>query len=192
MIVGIRDARSLKGFSDFVVAGRRQGRVAVLMSVLATIIGASTTIGIVDTAFRIGFPAVWWLLLGSLGLLVQSLTIASRFRSFQADTLPDVARITVGRGAEMLLAVLICVAWIGVFAGQFVWHFFFPAGDGQPRHFPPCVSNRDRLYVPWRAVVCSEDGHGAAACDYLRHSPVLPVLVFLRWKYANAPPGIDK
>ncbi|MBR6374289.1 MAG: hypothetical protein IKS20_14005, partial [Victivallales bacterium] len=87
--------------------------------VLATIIGASTTIGIVDTAFRIGFPAVWWLLLGSLGLLVQSFTISSRFRSFQADTLPDVARITVGRGAEMLLAVLICVAWIGVIAGQF-------------------------------------------------------------------------
>ena len=119
MFVGFRDARSLRGFADFVVAGRRQGRVAVLMSVLATIIGASTTIGIVDTAFRIGFPAVWWLLLGSLGLLVQSLTISSRFRSFQADTLPDVARITVGRGAEMLLAFLICVAWIGVIAGQF-------------------------------------------------------------------------
>ena len=119
MFVGIRDARSLRGFADFVVAGRRQGLAAVVMSVLATIIGASTTIGIVDTAFRIGLPAVWWLLLGSLGLLVQSLTISSRFRSFQADTLPDVARITVGRGAEMLLAFLICVAWIGVIAGQF-------------------------------------------------------------------------
>ena len=117
--VGFRDARSLRGFSDFVVAGRRQGVAAVVMSVLATIIGASTTIGLVDTAYRIGFPAVWWLLWGSLGLLVQSLTIASRFRSFNADTLPDVARITVGRGAEMLLALLICVAWIGVIAGQF-------------------------------------------------------------------------
>jgi len=119
MLVGFRDARSLRGFSDFVVAGRRQGIAAVVMSVLATIIGASTTIGIVDTAYRIGFPAVWWLLWGSLGLLVQSLTIASRFREFHADTLPDVARVTVGRGAEMLLALLICVAWIGVIAGQF-------------------------------------------------------------------------
>ncbi|MBR0458235.1 MAG: hypothetical protein IJJ26_03270 [Victivallales bacterium] len=119
MLVGLRDARSLQGFSDFVVAGRRQGAVAVVMSVLATIIGASTTIGIVDTAFRIGFPAVWWLLWGSLGLLVQALTISRRFRSFGADTLPDVARITVGRSAETLLALLICVAWIGVIAGQF-------------------------------------------------------------------------
>ena len=119
IFVGFRDARSLRGFSDFVVAGRRQGVTAVTMSVLATIIGASTTIGIVDTAYRIGFPAVWWLLWGSLGLLAQSLTIASRFRAFHADTLPDVARITVGRSAEMLLAWLICVAWIGVIAGQF-------------------------------------------------------------------------
>ena len=119
MIVGFRDARSLRGFSDFVVAGRRQGLAAVVMSILATIIGASTTIGLVDTAFRIGFPAVWWLLWGSLGLLVQALTISSRFRAFHADTLPDVARITVGRSAEMLLALLICVAWIGVIAGQF-------------------------------------------------------------------------
>ena len=119
IILGFKDARSLGGFSDFVVAGRRQGATAVVMSVLATIIGASTTIGIVDTAYRIGFPAVWWLLWGSLGLLAQSLFIASRFRSFHADTLPDVARITVGRGAEMLLALLICVAWIGVIAGQF-------------------------------------------------------------------------
>ncbi|MBP5639099.1 MAG: hypothetical protein J6X55_06455, partial [Victivallales bacterium] len=72
IFVGFRDARSLRGFSDFVVAGRRQGVTAVTMSVLATIIGASTTIGIVDTAYRIGFPAVWWLLWGSLGLLAQS------------------------------------------------------------------------------------------------------------------------
>ncbi|MBQ7652579.1 MAG: sodium:solute symporter family protein [Victivallales bacterium] len=119
IIVGFKDARSLRGFSDYVVAGRCQGMTAVVMSILATIIGASTTIGIVDTAYRIGFPAVWWLLWGSVGLLAQSLTIASRFRAFHADTMPDVARITVGRGAETLLALLICVAWIGVIAGQF-------------------------------------------------------------------------
>ncbi len=119
VVVGWRDARSLRGFADFVVAGRRQGSVAVVMSVLATIIGASTTIGIVDTAYRIGFPAVWWLLWGCVGLLAQALTISGRFRAFDADTLPDVARITVGRSAEMLLALLICVAWIGVIAGQF-------------------------------------------------------------------------
>ena len=119
MLVGVKDARALRGFSDFVVAGRCQGVMTVVMSILATIIGASTTIGIVDTAFRIGFPAVWWLRWGSLGLLAQALTIASRFRKFHADTLPDVARITVGRSAETLLALLICVAWIGVIAGQF-------------------------------------------------------------------------
>ena len=119
MCVGVRDARLLRGFSDFVVAGRRQSFTAVLMSVLATIIGASTTIGLVNTAYRIGFPAAWWLLWGSIGLLAQSMTIANRFRAFQADTLPHVARITVGRGAEILLALLICVAWIGVIAGQF-------------------------------------------------------------------------
>ena len=88
MLVGVKDARALRGFSDFVVAGRCQGVMTVVMSILATIIGASTTIGIVDTAFRIGFPAVWWLLWGSLGLLAQALTIASRFRKFHADTLP--------------------------------------------------------------------------------------------------------
>ena len=119
VVVGAWNARSLKGFSDFAVAGRRQGGVAVLMSVLATIIGASTTMGIVDTACRIGFPAVWWLLWGCVGLVAQALVLSGRFRDLQADTLPEVARITVGRGAERLLAAVICIAWIGVIAGQF-------------------------------------------------------------------------
>ena len=120
IIIAVLDIRKVKSFSDYGVAGKSQGTFAVTMTLLATVLGASTTIGIADTVYQIGFPGIWWLIFGALGLLLQSFILSEKVRETNADTLPELARITVGRGAELLLALIIVVSWIGVIAGQLV------------------------------------------------------------------------
>ena len=118
--IGIFDARGVKDFTDYSVAGKRQSALAVVMTLLATVVGASTTIGITDTVNNIGFPGIWWLMFGAIGLILQSFIISEKVRSTGADTLPDLAKITVGRSAELILSIIIVISWIGVIAGQLV------------------------------------------------------------------------
>ncbi len=120
IVMGLMDLRRVKGFKDYSVAGKRQGSLAVLMTLLATMIGASTTIGITDTVYRIGFPGIWWLAFGALGLVLQACFLSEKVRSLDADTLPHLAEKTVGKSAGLLIALVIAVSWVGVIAGQLV------------------------------------------------------------------------
>ena len=120
LVIGILDMRKTESFEDYAVAGRRQGTFAVSMTLLATVVGASTTIGIVDTVYSIGFPGIWWLLFGSIGLIAQSFVISEKVRDTGAATLPELAGMTVGKAAEFIIALVIVISWIGVIAGQMV------------------------------------------------------------------------
>jgi SSS family solute:Na+ symporter len=107
-------------FRDFIAAGKKQGLLMTVGTLLATMIGASSTIGIVDTTYSIGFPGFWWLAFGGIGLLLQSFLISEKVREIDADTLPDMAGRIVGGSAEMILSLIIVISWIGVIAGQLV------------------------------------------------------------------------
>ncbi len=120
LLISILDIKKISVFTDYAVAGRRQDTFAVTMTLLATTIGASTTIGITDTVYSIGFPGIWWLAFGAIGLMLQALLISEKIRRMNVSTLPELARVMVGKPAEILLAVIIVVSWVGVIAGQLV------------------------------------------------------------------------
>ena len=56
-IVGIYDFFNIKDFKDYAVAGKNQSFSRVFLSLMATMIGASATIGVADRVVEIGFPA---------------------------------------------------------------------------------------------------------------------------------------
>jgi len=122
VMVGISaaDSRKTADFRSYAVAGKDQRLITVTMTLMATILGASTTIGITDTVYQIGFPGIWWLAFGAAGLILQSLLLSERVRDMNADTLPHLTEMLAGRGASVLLAVIIVIAWTGVVAGQLV------------------------------------------------------------------------
>ena len=120
IFISVRDSKAAKNFTEYAVAGKSQTTRAVVLTLLATIFGASATIGIVDTTYTTGFPAIWWLWFGALGLLLQALFISKKVRDLDADTLPHAAGMLVGPVARRVIALVIAVSWIGVIAGQFV------------------------------------------------------------------------
>ena len=120
MGAGIYDMFRAKTFEDFATAGKRQTFMPVFMSLTATIIGASATLGVADKITEIGFCGFLWLGTGATGLAGQALFLSEKIRGFNANTLPEIADITVGHGAKILLALVIATAWVGVIAAQLV------------------------------------------------------------------------
>jgi len=118
--MGIYEYVKRKDFSEFVVAGRRYSSSAVGISIAASCVGASATIGVTGLAFSIGTPAFWWLGSGAVGLLVLSTFLARKVRSSDVYTLPDMAERFISPSARKLMALIIIPAWGSILAAQYI------------------------------------------------------------------------
>ncbi len=119
-VIGIIDYYKVKNFDDYIVAGRKQKENFVTMSILATIMGASATMGIASLAAQHGFTAFLWLGSGGFALILQSLFLSKKIRSLNAYTLPGIADITAGKEGKIIIALVIIISWTGIIAAQFV------------------------------------------------------------------------
>ncbi len=118
--LGIFSRRQIKNKTDYFVAGRRGSTLFITGSLFATAIGGSATVGIAGLGFNLGLTGIWWLWVGSLGLIVLGLVFAGKLRKFRLFTLPDLIDRSYGRTVGMLASVLIVIAWLGVIAAQIV------------------------------------------------------------------------
>ncbi|MEF2230315.1 MAG: sodium:solute symporter family protein [Pseudodesulfovibrio sp.] len=109
-----------KDFAEFAVAGRRFGAPMVGVSIVASCVGASATIGMTGLAFSAGFPAFWWLGSGAAGLLVLGFFLAAKVRESGVFTLPDMAERFISPAARRLMAVIIIPAWTAILAAQYL------------------------------------------------------------------------
>lgn len=119
LAIGVRGPR-LKGLDDFHLAGRRLRFVLLTGTICATIMGASSTLGMAGLGFSKGMPGAWWMLSGTLGMLVLSFFFAERIRASGYLTLPELVGSFYGERARMAASALISVSWLGVIAVQII------------------------------------------------------------------------
>ena len=114
---------SLK-FSDtmenFLVAGRKQKKLLVVASMLASTIGGGITIGTVTRAYNIGFPAFWFVAAGGIAHFLQGALLSRKVRETEALTLPDLAHKLVGPSMRTVTSIIIMITWVGIATAQFV------------------------------------------------------------------------
>lgn len=108
-----------KTFEEFSVAGKNQGMVTVLLSLFASVIGASATLGIAEKTAAQGESAIWFLIAGCAGLLFQGFILSAKIRALNADTLPELAEKTIGRQNALFISIIIFISWTGIVAAQF-------------------------------------------------------------------------
>ena len=102
------------------VAGRRYGTVPVAASLVATIFGASSTVGIIGLGYSRGLTGAWWSLVGGLALIPFAFFLAARIRTMEVYTLPDILDRAYGKRVALAGATVISLAWCGVVAAQIV------------------------------------------------------------------------
>ena len=120
MGLGLSTRKQAKSAGSFFVAGRSGSTLFITGSLLATIIGASATLGMAGLGFTRGLTGAWWILVGSVGLIVLGFLFARKVREYGFYTLPALVEKQYGRVPAMAGSLLIVVAWMGVIAGQII------------------------------------------------------------------------
>jgi len=135
-IVGIgvwskKRARSQNGF----FVAHRQGTLPLITgSLLATAVGGSALVVTAGQGFEQGLTGAWWLLVGSVGLVLLGAFFARRIRGAALYTLPELVGRQYDSRVSLAASILIVIAWIGVVAGQIIaaGSFLSVLGIGSP------------------------------------------------------------
>ncbi len=105
--------------ANFFVSGRNGSVIRITGSLVATIIGGSATLGVAGLGFFMGLPALWWLLSGSIFLVILGVFFAGKVRKLEVFTLPEVLYAQYKSGTLRIIAsIVIVIAWLGVIGAQ--------------------------------------------------------------------------
>ena len=118
--IGVMSRGKAREVDDFFVAGRKGSTLFITGSLLATIVGGSATVGMAGLGFTQGLTGAWWLLVGSVGLVILGLFWAEKVRKFALYTLPELVEKQYDGRVALASSLLIVVAWIGIIAGQII------------------------------------------------------------------------
>jgi SSS family solute:Na+ symporter len=102
------------------VAERRYHTSRVTASLVATIFGASSTMGIIGLGYSRGLTGAWWSLIGGIALVPFGFLLASRVRNLNVYTLPDILKDAYGQRVALPAGLMISLAWCGVIAAQLI------------------------------------------------------------------------
>lgn len=119
---GLWIARLVKGSRDFFVAGRGLAAPLVFSTVLASNIGAGTTVGAAGVAFRDGVSAWWWNGAAALGTVILALWVGPRIwqiaSKYNLYTAGDYLELRYGPSVRGVIASLIWLGTLSILAAQ--------------------------------------------------------------------------
>jgi SSS family solute:Na+ symporter len=122
--VGLWVARLVRTSSDFFVAGRRLGAPLVGATILASNIGAGTTVGAAGLAYQDGLSAWWWNGSAAIGSIFLACWIGPKIWSIAAThnlyTAGDYLELRYGRAVRGVVASLIWLGSLSILAGQLI------------------------------------------------------------------------
>ena len=122
--VGLWIGRRVKGSGDFFVAGRTLTAPLIFSTVLASNIGAGSTVGAAGLAYRDGISAWWWNGAAAIGSIFLAFWIGPRIWKIAADhnlyTAGDYLELRYGRSVRGVIALLIWFGTLAILAAQLI------------------------------------------------------------------------
>jgi SSS family solute:Na+ symporter len=118
--IGLGARKKARTQDGFFIAQRQISLPFIAGSFIATAVGGSVTVGMAGLGFGQGLTGVWWLLVGSIGLVLLGAFFAKKVRGAALYTLPELVERQYDRRVGLAASILIVIAWVGVVAGQIV------------------------------------------------------------------------
>ena len=115
--VGFFAQGKVKTMDDFILGGKRFGKLALIGTIVATMVGSGMTMGAVGTAYNSGSTStVPWMYFGfATGLIVMGL-IAPQVRETGARSLAEMVYIKYGKASRIAMAALVTFYGIAMVA----------------------------------------------------------------------------
>jgi SSS family solute:Na+ symporter len=122
--IGLWIARLVRGAGDFFVAGRQLSATLIFSTVLASNIGAGTTVGAAGVSYRDGISGWWWNGAAAMGTFVLALWIGPRLwrvaSQYNLYTAGDYLELRYGASVRGVIAVLIWISTLWILAAQLI------------------------------------------------------------------------
>ncbi|MHC4693173.1 MAG: sodium:solute symporter family protein [Planctomycetota bacterium] len=116
--IGIYKSRQVKTQADFAVAGRTLSPWIMVCTMLAVWIGTGSIVGNAEKTFEVGMAAFFLPLGTFVGMILLSL-IATRARSIEALSVPEIIGRRFGNTARLLAVVALVIAYMVIVSYQF-------------------------------------------------------------------------
>lgn len=122
--LGYYYSRRVRASGDFFVAGRSLGPGLVASTLLASNIGAGSTVGAAGLAYRDGVAAWWWVGSAALGSIVLALWVGPRMWTVAARhdlrTVGDFLELRYDRRVRGTVSVLLWFGSLAILSGQLI------------------------------------------------------------------------
>ena len=119
---GLWAGRRSRTAGDFFVAGRRLGPLLLFSTILASNIGAGSTVNAAALGYRDGLSAWWWVGSAGIGSIALALWIGPHIRRIaarhQLATVGDYLELRYSRGVRAAVAALLWIGTLAILAGQ--------------------------------------------------------------------------
>lgn len=122
--LGYYFSRRVKASGDFFVAGRALGPGLVASTLLASNIGAGSTVGAAGLAYRDGVAAWWWVGSAAIGSVCLALWVGPRMWAVAAKhdlrTVGDFLELRYDRRVRGVVSLLLWVGSLAILSGQLI------------------------------------------------------------------------
>ena len=81
--------RADKGSTEYLFAGRKLGSALIAVNITGLAVGAASTVGVAENAFKVGMAAGWYNAAWAAGAIVMGLVAAGKLRAMQVSTIPE-------------------------------------------------------------------------------------------------------
>jgi SSS family solute:Na+ symporter len=132
-------SRRVRASSDFFVAGRGLGAGLIFSTLLASNIGAGSTVGATGLGYRDGMSGWWWVGSAGIGSAILAFTVGPRIwriaRERNLYTVGDYLELRYNRSVRGLVALLLWIGSLSILAGQLIgvaWILNVVSGTSKP------------------------------------------------------------
>ena len=117
--------------TEYLFAGRKFSAGLVAVSVTGMAVGAASTVGVAESATRIGLAAGWYNGAWSIGAIIMGLVAAGKYRQLNCTTIPELFERYYDKKARLisvigLALIMICITSLQYVAGGSILHSLMP------------------------------------------------------------------
>lgn len=123
--------RASQNPTEYLFAGRQFSTGLVAVSITGMAVGAASTVGVAESATKIGLAAGWYNAAWAIGAIVMGFVAAGKYRSANCTTIPELFERSYDKKARIisvigLSPIMICITSLQYVAGGSILHALMP------------------------------------------------------------------
>lgn len=112
--------RADKNPAEYLFAGRKFGPCLVAFAITGMAVGAASTVGVAESATKIGMAAGWYNAAWSIGAIIMGLVAAGKYRSLNCTTVPELFERSYDKKARIISVIGLSIIMICITSLQYV------------------------------------------------------------------------